>query len=35
MISNVSVYVTAFMLLVDKIHGVLLDLDRPLQRDIT
>ena len=35
MISNVSellnfiVYVTAFMLLVDKIQGVLLDLDTP------
>ena len=35
MISNVSdlfnciVYVTTFMLLVDKIQGVLLDLDRP------
>ena len=26
---NVIVYVTAFMLLLDRVHGVLLDLDTP------
>ena len=28
-IINVIVYVTAFMLLLDSVHGVLLDLDTP------
>ena len=41
MISNVSeilhfgVYVTAFMLLLDRLHDVLLDLDTPPERGIT
>ena len=26
---NVIVYVTAFMLLLDRVHGVLIDLDTP------
>ena len=32
---NCIVYVTVFMLLLDKLHGVLLDLDTPPQRGIT
>ena len=34
-LSNVIVYVTAFILLVDEEQGILPDLDKPPQRGIT
>ena len=32
---NFIVYVTAFMFLLDRVHGVLLDLGKPPKRGIT